>query len=128
MNIQSPKTFRFAIRVLRDFFLHNHGLVLTGGVAFNMMLSLIPLSAVIVVGFSHFFDQHLIMESLTAEVALIAPGFVPTLTDVLEEQTAQSLDDVVERFRINWVWMPPWGPEKITDDGRDMMRALGFSI
>jgi metal-sulfur cluster biosynthetic enzyme len=50
------------------------------------------------------------------------------LTDVIEEQTAQSLDGVVEAFRINWVWMPPWGPEKITDDGRDMMRALGFSI
>ena len=52
----------------------------------------------------------------------------PPLTDVLEEQTAQALDDVVERFRINWVWMPPWGPERITDDGRDMMRALGFAI
>nr|WP_281362557.1 metal-sulfur cluster assembly factor [Alpinimonas psychrophila] len=50
------------------------------------------------------------------------------LTDVLEEQTAESLDNVVNAFRINWVWMPPWGPEKITDDGRDMMRALGFSI
>ncbi|GAA1218717.1 metal-sulfur cluster assembly factor [Rhodoglobus aureus] len=50
------------------------------------------------------------------------------LTDVIEEQIAQSLDDVVQAFRINWVWMPPWGPEKITDDGRDMMRALGFSI
>ena len=50
------------------------------------------------------------------------------LTDVLEEQTAQSLDGIVDAFRINWVWMPPWGPEKITDDGRDMMRALGFSI
>jgi len=50
------------------------------------------------------------------------------LTDVLEEQTAQALDGVVERFVINWVWMPPWGPEKITDDGRDMMRALGFSM
>jgi metal-sulfur cluster biosynthetic enzyme len=50
------------------------------------------------------------------------------LTDVIEEQVAQSLDGVVERFRINWVWMPPWGPERITDDGRDMMRALGFSI
>ena len=50
------------------------------------------------------------------------------LTDVLEEQTAESLDNVVEAFRINWVWMPPWGPEKITDDGRDMMRALGFSL
>jgi metal-sulfur cluster biosynthetic enzyme len=50
------------------------------------------------------------------------------LTDVIEESIAQSLDNVVEAFRINWVWMPPWGPEKITDDGRDMMRALGFSI
>jgi metal-sulfur cluster biosynthetic enzyme len=50
------------------------------------------------------------------------------LTDVLEEQTAQSLDGVVEQFRINWVWMPPWGPERITDDGRDQMRALGFAI
>ncbi|WP_368496109.1 metal-sulfur cluster assembly factor [Herbiconiux sp. A18JL235] len=50
------------------------------------------------------------------------------LTDVLEEQTAEALDGIVEQFRINWVWMPPWGPEKITDDGRDMMRALGFSI
>ena len=50
------------------------------------------------------------------------------LTDVIEEQIAQSLDGIVEQFRINWVWMPPWGPERITDDGRDMMRALGFSI
>lgn len=50
------------------------------------------------------------------------------LTDVIEEQVAQSLDGIVERFRINWVWMPPWGPERITDDGRDMMRAIGFSI
>jgi metal-sulfur cluster biosynthetic enzyme len=50
------------------------------------------------------------------------------LTDVIEEQVAQSLDGIVERFRINWVWMPPWGPERITDDGREMMRALGFAI
>ena len=50
------------------------------------------------------------------------------LTDVIEEQIAQSLDNVVEAFRINWVWMPPWGPERITDDGRDQMRALGFAI
>lgn len=50
------------------------------------------------------------------------------LTDVIEEQTAQALDGIVGAFRINWVWMPPWGPERISDDGRDMMRALGFSI
>jgi hypothetical protein len=25
------------------------------------------------------------------------------------------------------LWNPPWGPGKITDDGRDQLRALGFS-
>jgi YihY family inner membrane protein len=79
-----PKWVRFASRVLRDFFLRNHGLLLTGAVAYNMMLSLIPLSAVLIVMSSHFFDQRLLMESLISEVSLIAPGFAPTLTEVLE--------------------------------------------
>ncbi|MEO6713635.1 MAG: metal-sulfur cluster biosynthetic enzyme, partial [Mycobacteriales bacterium] len=25
-------------------------------------------------------------------------------------------------------WMPPWGTDKITEDGRDQMRALGFNV
>ena len=50
------------------------------------------------------------------------------LQDVIEEQTADALDNVVDAFRINWVWMPPWGPEKISDAGKEMMRAFGFSI
>lgn len=50
------------------------------------------------------------------------------LTDVIEDQCAQVLDGIVPAFRINWVWMPPWGPEKITEDGREQMRALGFNI
>ena len=50
------------------------------------------------------------------------------LTDVIEEQAAEALKDTVEDFTINWVWMPPWGPESITDDGREQLRALGFNI
>ena len=50
------------------------------------------------------------------------------LTDVIEDQTRAALDGVVSDYRINWVWMPPWGPDKITDDGRDMLRALGFNL
>ena len=50
------------------------------------------------------------------------------LTDVIEDQTAQALDGVVDGFRINWVWMPPWGPDKITDEGREQLRALGFNV
>jgi metal-sulfur cluster biosynthetic enzyme len=50
------------------------------------------------------------------------------LTDVIEDQTRSVLLNVVDDFRINWVWMPPWGPDKITDDGREMLRALGFNV
>jgi metal-sulfur cluster biosynthetic enzyme len=50
------------------------------------------------------------------------------LTDVIEDQTREALDGLVSDFKINWVWMPPWGPDKITDDGRDQLRALGFSV
>ncbi|WP_460444926.1 metal-sulfur cluster assembly factor [Angustibacter aerolatus] len=50
------------------------------------------------------------------------------LTDVIEDQCAQALDGLTTGFRINWVWMPPWGPDKITDDGREQLRALGFNL
>lgn len=50
------------------------------------------------------------------------------LTDVLEDQTASVLSGLVSSSRINWVWMPPWGPDKITDDGREQLRALGFNV
>jgi len=50
------------------------------------------------------------------------------LTDVIEEQAAEALKDLLEDFTINWVWMPPWGPEHITEDGREQLRALGFNI
>ncbi len=84
MEQRIPKWARFAIRALREFFFRNHGLVLASAVAYNMMLSLIPLSTVLIVATSHFFDEKLLMESLTAELSLIAPGFIPTLTQVLE--------------------------------------------
>jgi len=50
------------------------------------------------------------------------------LTDVIEDQARDALDGLVTDFRINWVWMPPWGPENITEDGREQLRALGFNI
>ncbi len=50
------------------------------------------------------------------------------LTDVIEEQAAAALADLVTNHTINWVWMPPWGLEMITDDGRDQLRALGFNV
>ena len=55
------------------------------------------------------------------------------LTDVIEDQARTALctgpgGGLVNDIRINWVWMPPWGPDKITDEGRDQLRALGFNV
>ncbi|MGZ4593755.1 MAG: metal-sulfur cluster assembly factor [Actinomycetes bacterium] len=50
------------------------------------------------------------------------------LTDVIEDQTNQALAGLASSTRINWVWMPPWGPDKITDEGREQLRALGFNV
>jgi metal-sulfur cluster biosynthetic enzyme len=50
------------------------------------------------------------------------------LTDVIEEQARTATEGIVTDLKINWVWMPPWGPDKITDEGREQLRALGFNV
>ncbi|ANE80838.1 metal-sulfur cluster biosynthetic enzyme [Mycobacterium adipatum] len=52
------------------------------------------------------------------------------LTDVIEDQTRTALvgAGLVTEIKLNWVWNPPWGPDKITDDGREQLRALGFTV
>jgi metal-sulfur cluster biosynthetic enzyme len=64
----------------------------------------------------------------TAIIDMTLTSAACPLTDVIEDQTRMALEDLVDDFRINWVWMPPWGPEKITDDGREQLRALGFNV
>jgi metal-sulfur cluster biosynthetic enzyme len=65
-------------------------------------------------------------ESLTIDMTLTSAAC--PLTDVIEDQTQTALEGLVDRWVINWVWMPPWGMEMITDDGRDQLRALGFNV
>jgi len=50
------------------------------------------------------------------------------LTDVIEDQARDALGGLVADMRINWVWMPPWGPDKITPSGREQLKSIGFNI
>lgn len=50
------------------------------------------------------------------------------MTDRLEYETKMVLSGLVANVIINWVWMPPWSLEMITEDGREQLRAVGFSI
>ncbi len=73
-------------------------------------------------------------ESGVATIDMTLTSAACPLTDVITDQTRAALTGgpggggLVDDVKINWVWMPPWGPEKITDDGREQLRALGFRL
>ncbi len=72
-------------------------------------------------------------ESGTAVIDMTLTSAACPLTDVIEDQARRALLEVpggglVKDVRINWVWMPPWGPDKITDEGREQLRSLGFNV
>jgi metal-sulfur cluster biosynthetic enzyme len=52
------------------------------------------------------------------------------LTDMIEGATNAALIglDGIQEVEINWVWSPPWGPERLTEDGKMALRAMGFAI
>jgi metal-sulfur cluster biosynthetic enzyme len=69
-----------------------------------------------------------VSEDRVATIDMTLTSAACPLTDVIEDQAQSALDGLVADFRINWVWLPPWGPDKITEDGREQLRALGFNI
>ncbi len=60
-------------RVLKGF-KRNQGFLLSGGVAYNSLLSLIPMLALILIGLSQFIDQEKLLEIIITELELIVPG------------------------------------------------------
>ena len=78
------------------------------------------------------YDVH-VDESNVATLDMTLTSAACPLTDVIEDQTREALTGgpgggVAADFRINWVWLPPWGPDKITEEGREQLRALGFTV
>jgi metal-sulfur cluster biosynthetic enzyme len=73
------------------------------------------------------YDVHLDAASNVVLDMTLTSAACP-LTDVIMDQTNSALEGLVNDVAINWVWMPPWGPDKITDDGREQLRALGFNV
>lgn len=68
--------------------------------------------------------------SIVARVDMTLTSAECPLTDVIEDQAVSATvgADLVNELELNWVWMPPWGPQKITDDGREQLRAIGFTV
>ncbi|WP_257477520.1 metal-sulfur cluster assembly factor [Acidipropionibacterium jensenii] len=68
-------------------------------------------------------DEH---ADVTIDMTLTSPTC--PLTDRLEYDTQTVLEGIVNSVAINWVWLPPWGLERITEDGRAQLQAIGFNV
>ena len=62
----------------------------------------------------------------TIDMTLTSPTC--PLTDKIEYDTKYVLDGLVTSVTINWVWLPPWTLDAITDDGREQLRAVGYNL
>lgn len=82
-------TLRFALRVVTRFFGTNKGLLLAGAAAYNTLLSIIPLFALILIFFSVFQDQEELLTTIQAELVMVVPGQADAIGEVLDDFVAQ---------------------------------------
>jgi membrane protein len=69
-----------ARRLLADF-RRNQGLLLAGAVAYNTLLSLIPLFALLLVALSHVIDERLLIRTIALNLDFLVPGQARAITD-----------------------------------------------
>lgn len=63
---------------------------------------------------------------VTLDMTLTSPTC--PLTDKIEYDTRYVLDGLAKSVTINWVWLPPWSLDMITEDGREQLRAIGYNL
>ena len=64
--------------------------------------------------------------NVTLDMTLTSPTC--PLTDRIEYDTKYALEGLANSVTINWVWLPPWTLEIITEDGREQLRAIGYNL
>src|SRR5450759_4289735 len=70
----------FVRRIITDF-RKNQGFLLASAVAYNTLLSIVPLFAVLLVVLSHFVDERFLLGVVTSYVELLLPGRSAAIAD-----------------------------------------------
>jgi metal-sulfur cluster biosynthetic enzyme len=60
------------------------------------------------------------------DMTLTSMGCPLTEQILADSQRAVFPLDGVSSVDINWVWDPPWSPDAMTDEGKLMMKVMGF--
>ena len=77
-----PRLAYFVWRALRHF-LKNHGILLAGGVGYNILLSIVPLFAVLVVLLTQVVDEQHLLNVLAIQVRHMAPAHAEVLLEAV---------------------------------------------
>ena len=63
---------------------------------------------------------------VTIDMTLTTPAC--PLTDQLEWGAQTALADITKSVTVNWVWLPPWTLDRITEEGREQLRYIGYNV
>jgi metal-sulfur cluster biosynthetic enzyme/ribosomal protein L22 len=76
------------------------------------------------------FVRGVAIDNRTAIITMTLTSAACPLTKIMEAQVGPSLAGVpgIDDFRVDWQWVPGWRPADITPDGRDQLRAIGFTL
>ena len=77
---EAGRLVSFLLRVLRSF-KRNQGILLSGAVAYYTLLSIIPMSILILIVLSHFIDEVQLFHTLSTYIEMVIPGYAATLTE-----------------------------------------------
>lgn len=75
--------FGFLGRVVRSF-LRNQGLLLSGALAYYTLLSIVPLSILLLTGLSHFLGEDELINTLSTYTAMVIPGYSSILAEQVQ--------------------------------------------
>ena len=82
-HVGSARRFlQFVYRVLRNF-LRNHGVLLAGGVGYNVLLSAVPMLALLAVLLTRVVNEEQLLEVMTVQAQHFAPGHASLLLDAV---------------------------------------------
>src|SRR5208337_4352812 len=79
-NWRLGRLFSFSLRVLRGF-KRNQGLLLSSAVAYNTLLSIVPISILALIVLSHFIGEEQLFQTLSTYIEMLIPGYAATLTE-----------------------------------------------
>ena len=74
------RSIRFSLRVFHNF-MQNRGVILSGAIAYHALLSIVPLSTLILIMLSHFMEQEQLFQIISMYLEMAMPGYAATMAE-----------------------------------------------